>query len=319
MSTAAIEITFPDIRRWAAGNSGTPYVWTFNGAESGPHVCINALVHGNEVCGAIAADTLLDTIQSGALMKRGTLSVVFANVDAYYTFNANAPYDSRCVDEDFNRLWNVETLDGSRDSKELRRARELRSFYDGVDHLLDLHSMLEPSPAIALAGDTAKGLALARAVATPENILIDSGHAAGKRLRDYAGFGDPASHKSALLVECGQHWERDVGDVACDVMWRFLRHFDVLGSEFLSMHIQPATLKPQRVIEISKVITLKTETFKWVRPLRGLEVISAANTSIATDGDVEVRTPHDDAVMVMPVPLPKRGQTAVRIGRIRGS
>jgi predicted deacylase len=319
MSTAAIEITFPDIRRWAAGNSGTPYVWAFNGAESGPHVCINALVHGNEVCGAIAADTLLDTIQSGALMKRGTLSVVFANVDAYHTFNANAPYDSRCVDEDFNRLWNVETLDGSRDSKELRRARELRSFYDGVDHLLDLHSMLEPAPAIALAGDTAKGLALARAVATPENILIDSGHAAGKRLRDYAGFGDPVSHKSALLVECGQHWERDVGDVACDVMWRFLRHFDVLDSEFLSMHIQPATLKPQRVIEISKVITLKTETFKWVRPLRGLEVISAANTSIATDGDIEVRTPHDDAVMVMPVPLPKRGQTAVRIGRILGS
>ncbi len=315
MNNAAIEIIFPDIRRWAAGNSGTPYVWTFNGAESGPHVCINALVHGNEVCGAIAADKLLDVIRSGALVKRGALSVVFANVDAYHAFSANAPYDSRCVDEDFNRLWNVETLDGSRNSKELRRARELRSFYDGVDHLLDLHSMLEPAPAIALAGDTAKGLALARTIATPENILIDSGHAAGKRLRDYAGFGDPTSHKSALLIECGQHWERDVGAVACNVMWRFLRHFDVMDSQFLSLRIRPETLRPQRVIEISKVITLSTETFNWVRPLKGLEVIRAANTSIATDGGIDVRTPHDDAVMVMPVPLPKRGQTAVRIGR----
>jgi predicted deacylase len=315
MNNATIEITFPDIRRWAAGNSGTPYVWTFNGTDPGPHVCINALVHGNEVCGAIAADTLLGAIQVGASVKRGALSVVFANVAAYHAFNANTPHDSRCVDEDFNRLWNVETLDGLRNSKELQRARELRSFYDSVDHLLDLHSMLEPAPAIALAGDTAKGLALARAVATPEHILVDSGHAAGKRLRDYAGFADPSSRKSALLIECGQHWERDVGDVACDVMWRFLRYFNVLDSGLLLARIQSTALKPQRVIEISKVITLKTETFTWVRPLRGLEVISAANTSIAIDGSIEIRTPHDNAVMVMPVPMPKRGQTAVRIGR----
>jgi predicted deacylase len=315
MNNATIEITFPDIRRWAAGNSGTPYVWTFNGTDPGPHVCINALVHGNEVCGAIAADTLLGAIQVGASVKRGALSVVFANVAAYHAFNAHTPHDSRCVDEDFNRLWNVETLDGLRNSKELQRARELRSFYDSVDHLLDLHSMLEPAPAIALAGDTAKGLALARAVATPEHILVDSGHAAGKRLRDYAGFGDPSSRKSALLIECGQHWERDVGDVACDVMWRFLRYFNVLDSGLLLARIQSTALKPQRVIEISKVITLKTETFTWVRPLRGLEVISAANTSIAIDGSIEIRTPHDNAVMVMPVPMPKRGQTAVRIGR----
>jgi predicted deacylase len=291
-------------------------VWTFAGSESGPHVCINALVHGNEVCGAIAADTLLQALRNGVSVKRGTLSIVFANVDAYHAFEANSPYDSRSVDEDLNRLWNTETLDGSRDSKELRRARELRGFYDGVDHLLDLHSMLEPAPAIALAGDTAKGLALARAIATPENILIDSGHTAGKRLRDYAGFGDSASHKSALLVECGQHWERGVGDAACDVMWRFLQHFDVLDSKFLSTRIKPATFQTQRVIEISKVITVNTEAFQWVRPLRGLEVIDEANTLIATDGDVEVRTPHSDAVMVMPVPLPKRGQTAVRIGLV---
>jgi predicted deacylase len=317
MSATTIEINFPDIRQWAKGNSGTPYVWTFASGKLGPHICVNALVHGNEVCGAIAADTLLRSLQSGATVKRGTLSVVFANVDAYHAFDANAPYDSRCIDEDFNRLWNIETLDGSRDSTELRRARSLRGHYDYVDHLLDLHSMLEPAPAIALAGDTAKGLALAHAIGTPENILIDSGHAAGKRLRDYFGFGDPASHKSALLIECGQHWERRVGDVACDVMWRFLRHFDVVESAVLPEHIQHVALGTQREIEISKVITVQTEAFRWTRPLQGLECISEANTLIATDGDIEVRTPHANAVMVMPVPIPKRAQTAVRIGRLR--
>jgi predicted deacylase len=314
---ARIETIFPDIRQWAGGNAGLSYVWTFPGPVSGPHICVNALVHGNEVCGAIAADWLLSQLQAGLRPLRGTLSVAFANVDAYHSFDAAKPYESRCVDEDFNRLWDADTLDGVRDSRELRRARELRPFYDTVDHLLDLHSMLEPAPAIALAGDTEKGLLLARAIGVPEHILVDSGHVAGKRLRDYAGFGEPASPKSALLVECGQHWEAGVGDVARQTMLRFLKHFGVLDAAWLTSHLDSLRLPPQRVVDISAVVTLRSENFRWVRPLLGLEVIADAGTLIATDGDIEVRTPHASAVMVMPVPRPKVGQTAVRIGRFR--
>jgi hypothetical protein len=40
------------------------------------------------------------------------------------------PFSSRFVDEDFNRVWNPETLSGPRDSVELRRARELRPFVE---------------------------------------------------------------------------------------------------------------------------------------------------------------------------------------------
>jgi predicted deacylase len=317
---ARIETIFPDIRPWANGNTGAPslpYVWTFASVTPGPHVCVNALVHGNEVCGAIAADWLLTQLQAGLRPVRGTISVVFANVAAYQSFDSAKPYESRCVDEDFNRLWDVATLDGPRDSRDLRRARELRPFYDTVDHLLDLHSMLEPAPPIALAGDTAKGLALARAVGVPEHILVDSGHAAGKRLRDYVGFGDPDSAKSALLVECGQHWEAAVGDVARQTMLRFLGHFEVFDADWLALHGDVAIPVAQRVVDISMVVTLKSAAFRWIRPLLGLEVIHEAGTLIATDGDTEVRTPHADAVMVMPVPRPKIGQTAVRIGRFR--
>ena len=67
--------------------------------------------------------------------------------------------------------------------------------------------------------------------------------------------------------------------------------------------------------DISTVVTVKTAEFHWFRSLRGLELIADAGTLIAMDGEVEVRTPHADAVMVMPVPNPKPGQTAVRIGR----
>jgi predicted deacylase len=315
--TTPIETEFPDIARWAVGNTRYAHVWTYTAALPGPHVCVTALVHGNEVCGAIAADGLLRELAAGLRPVRGTLSVAFANVDAYRSFDANRPFESRCVEEDFNRLWDEATLDGTRDSKELRRARELRPFYDTVDHLLDLHSMTEPAPPIALAGDTAKGLALARAIGVPEHILVDSGHAAGKRLRDYAGFGDAQSAKSAVLIECGQHWERAVGDVAKLVTLRFLQHFGVLESSWIDAHLSAAIATAQRVIDISTVVTLTGTDFRWIRPLHGLEVIADAGTLIAMDGEREVRTTHADAVMVMPVPHPKIGQTAVRIGRFR--
>ena len=312
-----IETQFPDIRPWQSGNTGVPYVWRFHSETPGPHVCVNALVHGNEVCGAIAADWLLRELQGGLHPLCGTLSVVFANVDAYHSFDPAKPFDSRCVDEDFNRVWDVATLDGPRDSRELCRARELRPFYDTVDHLLDLHSMTEPAPAIALAGDTAKGLTLARAVAVPEHILVDSGHAAGRRLRDYADFGDPNSVKSALLVECGQHWEAAAGEVAMQVVLRYLQHFEMLDDRWIGERLNALPPVAQRVVDISTVVTVRGAEFRWMRPLRGLEMLAAADTLIAMDGDVEVRTPHADAVMVMPVPNPKLGQTAVRVGRYR--
>jgi predicted deacylase len=317
MSDVKFEVAFPQIERWAAGNSGIPYVWSFDSGVAGLHVCVTALVHGNEVCGAIAADALLSEIRSGVPVLRGKLSVVFANVDAYKSFDRQKPFDSRALDEDFNRLWDTTTLDGERSSRELARARELRPFYDTVDHLLDLHSMLEPAPPIALAGNTEKGLALARAIGSPAHILVDSGHVAGKRLRDYAAFGDPSSPKSALLVECGQHWEREVGVIACSIMWRFLRHFDMLDREWLDGLIGSDALAAQRVIDIVEVVTMNSERFQWSKPLAGLEVIAKAGTLIATDGTREIRTPHNDAVMVMPVPNPKVRQTAVRIGRYR--
>ncbi len=201
--TPPIEIPFPDLSRWAAGNSGVPFVWTFSAREPGPHVVVQSLTHGNEVCGAIAVDRLLD---EGLRPARGTVSFVFANVGAYRSFDRADPFASRCLDEDFNRVWSAEVLGGTRQTRDLARARELRPVIDRADALLDLHSMTDPCPPLALAGTRDKGLALARAVGVPPWIIIDAGHAAGKRLRDYAFFDDPADPRLSLLFDpqtCG--------------------------------------------------------------------------------------------------------------------
>ena len=308
----AIEVPFPDISRWEAGNTGIPYVWTFASPEPGPHVVVQALTHGNEVCGAIANDWLL---REGVRPMRGTLTITFANVDAYHRFDAADPFASRCVDEDFNRLWTAEVLDGERRTRDLLRARALRPVYDETDYLLDLHSMTDPCPPLALAGRQRKGLELALALGVPAHVVVDAGHAAGKRLRDYAFFDEPDDPRNALLVECGQHWERAAPEVARQATLRFLRHFGMVEAAFLDEHLDPQPLPPQRAIEVTDVVTIETDGFAFATPATGLDVLPKGGTLLARDGDRDVFTPYDDCVLIMPTRRPRRGETAVRLGR----
>ncbi len=316
MSTPApappIKVAFPDLGRYAAGNAGIPYAWTSASGRPGPHVLLQALTHGNEVCGAIALDWAL---REGVRPTRGTLSLVFANVEAYRRFDPGDPFASRYVDEDFNRLWTPDVLDGPRDSVELRRARELKPLYDRVDHLLDLHSMSERCPALAMAGPRRKGLALARAVGTPQHVVIDGGHAAGRRLRDYAFFDDDADPRSALLIECGQHWEAAAPNVAIQSVLRFLRHFGMVDQGLLDAFLDAAPAPRQTLIEVTTTVTIATDAFAFAFPVRGLQTIAAAGTTYAVDGGSAICTPYDACVLIMPTRKPKRGETAVRLGR----
>lgn len=311
----SIEVDAPDLARWAEGNTGIPYVWRFASTRPGPTVVVQALTHGNEVCGAIALDWLLRT---GFRPAGGTFVGVFANVEAYQSFDPADPFASRCVDEDFNRVWSADVLEGPRRSAELARARALRPVIDAAEYLLDLHSMTDPCPPLALAGRHRKGLDLARRVGTPAHIVIDPGHAAGTRLRDYAFFDDPRDARNALLVECGQHWERAAPRVARHAMLRFLHLFGLASDAFLAAHGAGAELVPQRTIEVTDAVTIRTDAFEFIHPAESLGVVRGAGTVLARDGYAEIVTPYDDCVLVMPTRRPRRGETAVRLGRYLG-
>lgn len=309
-----VELDPPDLAPYAAGNCGIPYVMSFRAAAPGPHVALNALMHGNEICGAIALDRLLsDKVRP----VRGTLTFVFCNIEAYRGFDRTNPTASRYVDEDMNRLWDDATLKGKRNSVELARARALRPVFESVDHLLDLHSMQYGSAPMILAGSVDKSVALARHIRSPEIIMCDRGHAAGPRLRDYGAFADPAAPKTALLVECGQHWEKSTADVAMATSYRFLAACGVLAPDKCKIILDFAA-PPQRVLDVTEAVTVTSDNFRFTVPYRGLEVIPKAGTEIARDGGRAVVTPYDDCVLVMPSMRLSRGQTAVRLGRYTG-
>ena len=307
-----VELAAPDISPYKAGNTGVDYVTTFDSGKPGPHVMVNAITHGNELCGPIALEFLF---KNEIRPTRGKLTLSFANHEAYLRFDPADPEATRFVDEDFNRLWSPDVLDGPRDSAERSRARELRPVVDQVDFLLDIHSMQHRTAPLSMAGPLLKGRELATALGFPAHVVMDSGHAAGRRMRDYAGFSDPASPKNAALVECGQHWEASSAEVAIESALRFLRHLDVVDPEFADAHISGEPLPPQKFIEVTAAVTIKTDRFAFADDYTGFEVIPAAGTVLAHDGDDAITTPYDDCVLIMPSMRLKPGQTAVRLGR----
>ena len=306
-----VELTPPDISAYKAGNTGIDYATTFDSGVAGPHVMVNAVTHGNELCGAITLDYLF---HHDLRPTKGKLTLSFANYMAYLRFDADFPATSRFVDEDFNRLWSADVLDGDRDSVELVRAREMRPLIDQADYLLDIHSMQTSIAPLMMAGPLEKGRALARGVGYPQFVILDEGHAAGRRMRDYAAFGDPASEKNALLIEAGQHWEESTADVALETTLRFLDHLDVIDPDFVAENTadEPG---PQKIVEVTAAVTIRHDVFTFAEPYVGLEVIPEAGTVLGHDGDEPVTTPYDDCVLIMPSRRLLPGQTAVRLGR----
>ena len=311
-----IELRIPDIGPWKNGASGVDWVHVLDSGQAGPRVMVQALTHGNEICGAIALDWLLRT---RFRPQGGCLTLAFANVEAFARFDSADPFPSRCVDEDYNRVWDDESLFGPRDSSELRRARRLQPFVDAAELMLDIHSMSEPCRPLMVCGQAEKNVAYARELGVPADLLIDTGHPAGLRMMERGAFGDPSSSKRALLVECGQHWEKAAAEVAIDTVVRFLGLTGLAGPAWVQANVRLPLPPVQRLVRVTEAVVACSADFRFLVPTVGLSVVPKAGTPIAQDGDRIWATPYDDAVLVMPGTRNlKPGGTAVRLGRFEG-
>ena len=260
----AVELTPPDISPYAKGNRGVPYIWSFEGSQAGPHAMVSAVVHGNEPCGAIALDWVL---KRDFRPLRGKLSLAFMNVEAYAAFDPSDPNATRWVDEDFNRVWAMDVLDGDRDSVELRRAREVRETVVSVDRLFDIHSMQHLAPPVMIAGTRPKGLALAADIGVPDIVIADAGHAAGTRMRDHGAFDDAGAEASACLIECGQHWDSKAGTLAKQSTARFLSALGMAPPDLIEELGLPDPA-PQQFFEVTQAVTIENE-FRFAKSFTG--------------------------------------------------
>ena len=318
MSALQFELPAPDISAWRAGNTGTEGVWHFDSGLPGRQVMISALVHGNELCGAWALKGLLE---AGLRPLQGTLTLVFANLDAFDRFDASAHDASRFTDEDLNRQWSDARIDAG-DTNERRRAAALRPFVRQTDWLLDLHSMHEPSAPLLLTGVQPRNLVLAKQMGAPAHIVVDAGHKDGTRLRDYGRFGlsdEEAGDSRSLLVECGFHGDPASRAVAQDQCLRFLLASEVID-DAEAQRLLPGWRLPapdqQFALTVTGPVVAKSQGFRFNAPFTGLERFAQAGTVIGDNDGEAVVTPYDDCVLVMPsVRQARAGVTVVRFAR----
>lgn len=316
------ELAPPELGTWRAGNTGTEGVWQFDSGLPGRHAMVSALVHGNELCGAWA---ILGLLEAGVRPLRGTLTLALCNLAAFDRFDPTRHDASRFVDEDLNRQWSNERIDGGQ-TQERRRAAALRPFVAQADWLLDLHSMHERGAPLLLTGLHPRNLAVARRLRAPEHVVVDAGHQDGVRMRDFGRFGQPDGVEPdacALLIECGFHGDVSSRAVAQDQCVRFLDAAGVLPADEASRRLPGWRLPDaprQWALHVTGPVVARSERFCFTQPFAGLEVIAKAGTVIGHhDGAGQgepVATPYDDCVLVMPsVRQARAGVTVVRFAR----
>eukprot|EP01052_Picozoa_sp_SAG31_P010077 SAG31_NODE_542_length_14269_cov_7.826253_5_plen_328_part_00 len=312
----AVELEAPDISAYH-GNTSAPFVTTLDSGKPGPDAMINAVIHGNEICGAIALDFLFKT---GFKPTAGKLTLAFVNTAAYTNWDALKPATTRFVDEDMNRVWTAEQLESRTDnSVELARARELRPFYDRVQYLLDIHSMGTHHGALLLCSGALKQRQLCRQIGTPSFVGCGPGFVGqGKsRLIEHRPFEDDPA-KVAVLVECGQHWAAETGKTAIFCVLNYLRALGMCDPAYFKEHAGYQPTQPQTFLEITDGYTAQSDGFKMVTKFAGLDRLSRKGTVIAEDGDAgPLVTPYDNCYLVMPpaTGVAKKGSRTVRLSR----
>lgn len=300
-----IEIRPRDLAPYRRGNVGVDYVHRFDSGRPGPHLLVNALTHGNEFCGMVAATHLLD---AGVRPRVGTLTVSLANVAAYETFDPARPLESRQLVHNLNRIWSSEWLDGSEDSPELRRARELRPVVAAADHILDIHSTSHDVQPFWVYPDFDRNGSAALALGRPRvHLVMPGGRGSGTPLIRHGLHGTPGHHGVALVVECGGHFRQATADLAVEVALDFVAHFGLIERE-------PPPRQEQHRFELLQTWVVRTPEFRFVRPLAGFETF-AAGELIATDGTDAIRAPCDDCTILMPTRRPVVGREGVYLAR----
>jgi predicted deacylase len=312
-----LAITPPNISRWAKSASGVDYVHTLDSGVAGPHTLLTALVHGNEIAGAIVLDALLASVLRP---QRGCITVIFANVAAFALFNAAQPDASRYVAQDFNRVWSAALLDSSADSPELARARAIRPFVERADYLLDLHSMHEPCAPLLITGLLQRNVAFAQRLGGHGQVVIDAGHQDGTRMRDFGEFANPDGKRIALLLEAGQHWQASSVLTSQHAVLQFLMcagNIDLQDIQRAGLHDWLQAERPAPTpLQVTQAVVASSMDFAFTGNFTGGEVFAKAGTVIAYDSGQAVTTPYDDCVLVMPSLRQLRpGVTTVRFAR----
>jgi succinylglutamate desuccinylase len=244
-----------------------------------PWVLVIGSIHGDEPCGREAIASLVADARAGALaLTRGTLVTLHGNPAA-------SKEGTRCSAGglDLNRLFDfrfVDELSEARWTPEHRRALALRPLVEQADVGVDLHSARAVTPPFAIAMSAKGSLDLALALGVPYVTTGWNGpglleHQVALTLLSRRG-------KPGVAVECGSHDEPHAAETARRIIDRMLRALDLIEDEV------PRPSAPSVVLRLMDAIKRPSPTFRFTRPLSGLERLLPGER-IGGDANVEIR------------------------------
>lgn len=245
-----------------------------------PHLAVVGAIHGNEHCGLSAIARLSRELARQQLrLQRGTVSLVHGNPQA----TREARRHTACG-VDLNRVFDyrfVDELEPAHWADEHRRAQALRPLFERVDAVLDLHSTSAPSDAFAIASRVPASEALALAL---DLDYVTFGWDGPGLLGDQVLLGLLTRRVlPGVAVECGQHDDPVAPEVAYQCALRALAHFGLIAP------LPPA--RAARRLVVTTAVKRTSASFRFARPLRGLEALPAG-TLLGYDDHLAVSVRH---------------------------
>lgn len=270
----------------------------YDSQKKGPTIVIMGGVHGNEVCGVEAIHWLRNDFFIKTPIVQGRCITIIANEHAIQ----NAV---RYVKKDMNRIFSKKTLNLAEDSYEYTRAREIISFLEEADYMLDIHSTSSPSVPMTCNANTDRHIALAKTL--PVNFITTgwtgstTGIASDECVDNSGGIG--------ITVECGEHSSKKALQTAKDCIVTFLRTLKVLGDtkEFTTDSL------PEHVTLV-KTIYANTDHFNFTLPLVESFVLVSKHQLFAKDGEKMIYA-DDDYYLVQPAKNIKKGDEACYLAK----
>lgn len=271
-------------------------IYCFDARQPGKHLLILGGIHGNEICGPLALQSLINEISSSALeICRGKLTIVpVCNPRAYQE-------GKRFIEKDLNRFFR--RLNSRPDTYEENLALELIPLVETCDYVLDIHSLTIASEPFVIQDYLDKN-SLAFGAALGFSTMITGWPEAQKLHQDNPIYDVCACaktyRKASTVVECGQDLDQQAQIHARGSAIAAIRFLDLIPGNPVSPN------KITQVFHIDKVI-FHSPGSCFPKDWCNLELVRRGEI-IATFADGRTITSEKDCHIIMPNPAPISGK-----------
>jgi len=270
-------------------NSVTKLV--FGCKEAQKKLLVTVCIHGDEVCGLVAVNQLLQEgfFKHGFDNKNVRVTILLGNPRAVME-------NRRFIDVNLNRMFTPQYCDQQgaphvHDPYERSRLEEIIPEMHKCDSYLDIHSTSAPTIPFAIVPPGAKSETLAKKF--PVKFIL---HNVMKVISGTSIDYVKQLNKPAICVECGQHRSEEAIRVAKETIRAF-----VTGT--------PADYFPKQVLYVDKSIILKAG-FQFKKKCQAFDYVNC-NDLVASDNGGEIRCPYKQgAFLIMPIGNPTLGEEA---------